>query len=99
MFGTDLSLVGSLLRILYFHTENQKPNGQQQSGDVHTEGVRDQDKDAQLEALIEIAVELLSTILTNLPTVRLAHRHSFITTLHYAQQLFTFPPLKQPLQQ
>ncbi|XP_072528393.1 protein saal1 [Salminus brasiliensis] len=66
----SLSLVGSLLRILYFHTENQQAvhNGKQESGDRQTEEVRDQqDKDVQLLALVEMAVELLSTVVTDLP--------------------------------
>ncbi|XP_017562124.1 protein saal1 [Pygocentrus nattereri] len=66
----SLSLVCSLLRILYLHTENQQslPNGEQGSRDGQKEGVRDEeDKDVQLQVLVEMAVELLSTILTDLP--------------------------------
>lgn len=65
-----LSLVGSLFRILYFHTENQRAvhKRKQESGDGQTDEVRDQeDTDVQLQALVEIAVELLCTVLPNLP--------------------------------
>uniref|UniRef100_A0AAR2K6F0 Protein saal1 n=1 Tax=Pygocentrus nattereri TaxID=42514 RepID=A0AAR2K6F0_PYGNA len=76
----SLSLVCSLLRILYLHTENQQslPNGEDE-----------EDKDVQLQVLVEMAVELLSTILTDLPKVRLTHN-----LLHEAQQLFIFTPRK-----
>ncbi|KAI4880342.1 hypothetical protein NFI96_021107, partial [Prochilodus magdalenae] len=66
----SLSLVDSLLRILYFHTENQQslPNGEQGSENGQTEEVRnEEEKDVQLRVMVEIAAELLSTVLAELP--------------------------------
>ncbi|XP_066524671.1 protein saal1 isoform X2 [Hoplias malabaricus] len=65
----NLSLVSSLLRILYFHTEIQKslPNGQQGSDDGQTNEKREDDKDVHMQALVEITLDLFSTIFTGLP--------------------------------
>ncbi|XP_026877225.2 protein saal1 isoform X2 [Electrophorus electricus] len=65
----SLSLVGSLLRILYFYAENQRNcwdrvSEQRQTG----ENRRDEaERDIQTQAVVEIAGELLSAVLTCMP--------------------------------
>ncbi|KAI5614855.1 protein saal1 [Silurus asotus] len=60
----SLSSVASLLRILYFDYEIQHA---QESGDEPTDGKAEKERDPQLQVLAEIAAELLSTLLTDLP--------------------------------
>ncbi|XP_058263408.1 protein saal1 isoform X2 [Hemibagrus wyckioides] len=59
-------LVASLLRILYFHHENQREL-HQESEDPLTDGKTDEERDVQLQVLADIAAELLSTLITHLP--------------------------------
>lgn len=69
VLNTGSALVASLLRILYFNHENQQ-GVHQKSEDRLTDGKTEKERDVQLQVLAEIAAELLSTLLTDLPMVR-----------------------------
>lgn len=68
-FPTGSPLVASLLRLLYFDHENQQ-GVHQETDDGVTDRKTDGKRDVQLLVLTEMAAELLSTLLTDLPMVR-----------------------------